>query len=139
MCGIAGLFYPDTPKPIDPQRITAMTDAQAHRGPDGSGVWVAPGIGLGHRRLSIIDLGGGAQPMHSKDGRLSVSYNGEIYNFKEVRAELEARGAQFRTDSDTEVLLHGWAAWGPAMLDRLNGMFAIALYDDAAKVLFLAR
>ena len=139
MCGIAGLFYPDTPKPIDPQRITAMTDAQAHRGPDGSGVWVAPGIGLGHRRLSIIDLGGGAQPMHSKDGRLSVSYNGEIYNFKEVRAELEVRGAQFRTDSDTEVLLHGWAAWGPAMLDRLNGMFAIALYDNAAKALFLAR
>lgn len=139
MCGIAGMFYPDTPKPIDPARIAAMADAQAHRGPDGAGVWTAPGIGLGHRRLSIIDLGGGAQPMHSADHRLSVSYNGEIYNFQEVRAELIARGAQFQTDSDTEVLLHGWAAWGPAMLDRLNGMFAFALYDDTAKSLLLAR
>ena len=139
MCGIAGLFYPGTPKPIDPARIAAMTDAQAHRGPDGSGIWTAPGIGLGHRRLAIIDLGGGAQPMHSADGTLSVSYNGEIYNFAEVRAELEAKGATFRTDSDTEVLLHGWAAWGPAMLGRLNGMFAVALYDDRGKRLFLAR
>ena len=139
MCGIAGLFYPGTPKPIDPARIVAMTDVQAHRGPDGAGVWTAPGIGLGHRRLAIIDLGGGAQPMHSADGAISVSYNGEIYNFAEVRAELEAKGARFRTDSDTEVLLHGWAAWGPAMLDRLNGMFAVALYDDRAKALFLAR
>lgn len=139
MCGIAGLFYPETPKPIDPARIVAMTDAQAHRGPDGAGVWTAPGIGLGHRRLAIIDLGGGAQPMHSADGALTVSYNGEIYNFAEVRAELEAKGAHFRTDSDTEVLLHGWTAWGPAMLDRLNGMFALALYDDRSKALFLAR
>ena len=139
MCGIAGLFYPGTPKPIDPARIVAMTDAQAHRGPDGAGVWTAPGIGLGHRRLAIIDLGGGAQPMHSADGALTVSYNGEIYNFAEVRAELEGKGAHFRTDSDTEVLLHGWAAWGPAMLDRLNGMFALALYDDRRKALFLAR
>jgi len=139
MCGIAGLFYPGTPKPIDPARIVAMTDAQAHRGPDGAGVWTAPGIGLGHRRLAIIDLGGGAQPMHSADGTLTVSYNGEIYNFAEVRAALEAKGARFRTDSDTEVLLHGWAAWGPAMLDRLNGMFAFALYDDRDKRLFLAR
>ncbi|MBY0283002.1 MAG: amidotransferase 1, exosortase A system-associated [Sphingomonas sp.] len=139
MCGIAGLFYPGTPKPIDPARIVAMTDAQAHRGPDGAGVWTAPGIGLGHRRLAIIDLGGGAQPMHSADGTISVSYNGEIYNFAEVRAELEAKGAHFRTDSDTEVLLYGWATWGPAMLDRLNGMFALALYDDRRKALFLAR
>ncbi|MBX9860984.1 MAG: asparagine synthase (glutamine-hydrolyzing), partial [Sphingomonas sp.] len=139
MCGIAGLFYPGTPKPIDPARIVAMTDAQAHRGPDGAGVWTAPGIGLGHRRLAIIDLGGGAQPMHSADATLTVSYNGEIYNFAEVRSELEAKGAHFRTDSDTEVLLHGWAAWGPAMLDRLNGMFALALYDDRRKALFLAR
>ncbi len=139
MCGIAGLFYPGTPKPVDPARISAMADAQAHRGPDGSGVWTAPGIGLGHRRLSIIDLGGGAQPMHSADQAITVTYNGEIYNFLEIRAELEARGAQFRTQSDTEVLLHGWQAWGPAMLDRLNGMFAFALYDDRTKTLFLAR
>ncbi|MBX9729909.1 MAG: asparagine synthase (glutamine-hydrolyzing), partial [Sphingomonas sp.] len=99
----------------------------------------APGVGLGHRRLSIIDLGGGAQPMASADGALTVSYNGEIYNFQAVRAELEAKGARFRTNSDTEVLLHGWAAWGPAMLDRLNGMFAFALHDARTQSLFLAR
>ncbi|OYY89161.1 MAG: asparagine synthetase B [Sphingomonas sp. 28-66-16] len=139
MCGIAGIFYPATPKPVDPARITAMADAQAHRGPDGSGVWTAPGVGLGHRRLSIIDLGGGAQPMASADGALTVTYNGEIYNFQAVRAELEAKGARFRTDSDTEVLLHGWAVWGPAMLDRLNGMFAFALHDSRVQSLFLAR
>lgn len=139
MCGIAGIFYPATPKPVDPARIAAMADAQVHRGPDGSGVWTAPGVGLGHRRLAIIDLGGGAQPMASADGALTVTYNGEIYNFHAVRAELEARGAVFRTDSDTEVLLHGWAAWGPAMLERLNGMFAFALHDARRQSLFLAR
>lgn len=139
MCGIAGIFHPGTPKPIEPARIAAMADAQAHRGPDGSGVWTAPGIGLGHRRLSIIDLGGGAQPMLSDDGTLAVSYNGEIYNYRALRGELEAGGARFATNSDTEVLLHGWRAWGPKMLDRLNGMFALALYDDRAKSLFLAR
>lgn len=139
MCAIAGIFYPDTPKPVDPARITGMADAQAHRGPDGSGVWTAQGVGLGHRRLSIIDLAGGAQPMLSDDGALAVTYNGEIYNFADVRTELEARGARFSTNSDTEVLLHGWAAWGPAMLGRLNGMFAFALYDARVQSLFLAR
>ncbi|MFM9828223.1 MAG: XrtA/PEP-CTERM system amidotransferase [Sphingomonas sp.] len=139
MCGIAGIFYPDTPKPVDPARIQVMTDAQGHRGPDGSGLWTAQGVGFGHRRLSIIDLGGGAQPMQSADGALAVTYNGEIYNFAEVRAALQAKGAQFRTNSDTEVLLHGWAAWGPAMLERLNGMFAFALHDARAHSLFLAR
>ncbi|WP_066481151.1 MULTISPECIES: XrtA/PEP-CTERM system amidotransferase [unclassified Sphingomonas] len=139
MCGIAGLFYPGTPKPIEPARIAAMTDALAHRGPDGSGVWAAPGIALGHRRLAIIDLGGGAQPMASADGDLVTVFNGEIYNFREVRAELAALGAHFRTDSDTEVLLHGWRAWGPDMLARLNGMFALALWDNARRQLFLAR
>ena len=139
MCAIAGIFYPATPKPVDPARIRAMTDVQAHRGPDGSGVWTAPGVGLGHRRLAIIDLGGGAQPMASADAALTVTYNGEIYNFQAVRAELEAKGARFRTNSDTEVLLHGWEAWGPAMLDRLNGMFAFALHDARRQSLFLAR
>ena len=139
MCGIAGIFYPATPKPVDEARIRAMTDVQAHRGPDGAGVWIAPGIGLGHRRLSIIDLGGGAQPMLSEDQSIAVSYNGEIYNFREVRAELEARGAKFRTNSDTEVLLHGWLAWGTGLLARLNGMFAFALYDARRQTLFLAR
>ena len=139
MCGIAGLYYPFTPKPVDPARIRAMADVQAHRGPDGSGVWTAPGVGLGHRRLSIIDVAGSPQPMASTDGALTVTYNGEIYNFASLRAELQAGGAVFTTAGDTEVLLHGWEAWGPAMLDRLNGMFAFALHDARRQCLFLAR
>ena len=139
MCGIAGIFYPATPKPVDPLRITAMTDVQAHRGPDGSGVWTAPGVGLGHRRLSIIDVAGSPQPMTTTDGALTVIYNGEIYNYRALRAELTELGARFVTAGDTEVLLHGWAAWGPAMLDRLNGMFAFALHDSRRQSLFLAR
>jgi asparagine synthase (glutamine-hydrolysing) len=137
MCGIAGIFHPGIPKPVDPNRIHAMIAAQAHRGPDGDGIWTAPGVGLGHRRLSIIDLEGSPQPM--SDGDLTISYNGEIYNFAELRAELIAGGARFRTKGDTEVLLHGWRAWGPSMLDRLNGMFAFAIHDAGARVLFLAR
>jgi asparagine synthase (glutamine-hydrolysing) len=139
MCGIAGLYYPGVPKPVEPARVRAMTDALVHRGPDGSGVWTAPGVGLGHRRLSIIDLAGGAQPMATSEGDAVVSFNGEIYNFLEVRAELEAKGARFTSNSDTEVLLHGWRAWGPAMLAKLNGMFAFALYDARAQSLLLAR
>lgn len=139
MCGIAGLYYPGTPKPVDPARVTLMTEALAHRGPDGAGVWTGPGVGLGHRRLAIIDLECGAQPMATPDGAAVVSFNGEIYNFREVRSELEALGARFATDSDTEVLLHGWRAWGPALLPRLNGMFAFALYDAARQSLFVAR
>ncbi len=135
MCGIAGIFHPGTPKPVDPSRIHAMIAAQAHRGPDGDGIWTAPGVGFGHRRLSIIDLEGSPQPM--SDGGLTVTYNGEIYNFAELRAELVAKGAVFRTAGDTEVLLHGWRAWGPSLLDRLNGMFAFAIHD--AGRLFLAR
>src|ERR1041384_3001118 len=111
MCGIAGIFYPATPNPVAPVRITAMTEVQAHRGPDGSGVWTAPGVGLGHRRLSIIDLATGDQPMRSADERLALSYNGEIYNFREVRAELEGFGHAFRTESDTEVVLAAWRQW----------------------------
>ncbi|HEX4693932.1 XrtA/PEP-CTERM system amidotransferase [Sphingomonas sp.] len=137
MCGIAGVFHPGTPKPVERARVLAMADAQAHRGPDGSGVWTAPGVGLGHRRLAIIDVAGSPQPM--QDGDLTVTYNGEIYNFAEVRAELQTMGAVFHTNGDTEVLLHGWRQWGPAMLDRLNGMFAFALHDAGRQCLFLAR
>jgi asparagine synthase (glutamine-hydrolysing) len=139
MCGIAGLFHPDIPKPVDPARVRAMTDVLAHRGPDGSGVWTAPGIGLGHRRLSIIDLGGGAQPMLTEDGRVAITFNGEVYNFREVREELEWRGHAFRTHSDTEVILAAWREWGVACVTRLHGMFAFALYDADADALFLAR
>ncbi|HEX8126263.1 MAG TPA: XrtA/PEP-CTERM system amidotransferase [Allosphingosinicella sp.] len=139
MCGIAGLFHVSSPKPVDPKRVRAMTDTLAHRGPDGSGVWTAPGIGLGHRRLSIIDLATGDQPMRSADGKLALSYNGEIYNFREVRGELEGFGHRFRTESDTEVILAAWRQWGPDCLSRFNGMFAFALYDQDEDCLFLAR
>ena len=137
MCGIAGLFYPATPKPVDPARIVAMNDAQLHRGPDGGGVWTAPGVGLGHRILAIIDVGGSPQPMHA--GPLSITYNGEIYNFAELRAELEAKGFAFATRGDTEVILNGWRAWGAGLLDRLVGMFAFAIHDAAANTVTLAR
>ncbi|WOE73786.1 XrtA/PEP-CTERM system amidotransferase [Alterisphingorhabdus coralli] len=139
MCGIAGLFYPETPKPVDPGRVQRMSDALAHRGPDGSGVWVDRGIGLGHRRLAIIDLEGGAQPMATPEGRYHISFNGEIYNFAEVRKELEAAGDVFETDSDTEVILLAWRRWGRAAIDRLNGMFAFALYDREEHSLTLVR
>jgi asparagine synthase (glutamine-hydrolysing) len=139
MCGIAGLFTVSSPKPVDPKRVAAMAEVLAHRGPDGSGVWTAPGIGLGHRRLSIIDLATGDQPMRSADGKLALSYNGEIYNFREVRAELEPLGHSFRTESDTEVILAAWRQWGPDCLSRFNGMFAFALYDSDSDSLFLAR
>ncbi|HEV2818819.1 MAG TPA: XrtA/PEP-CTERM system amidotransferase [Allosphingosinicella sp.] len=140
MCGIAGIFHPDVPKPVDPARVEAMTEILAHRGPDGSGVWTAPGIGLGHRRLSIVDLSeAGAQPMLTEDGRLAISFNGMIYNFREVRAELEAKGHLFRSESDTEVILAAWRQWGPDALRRFNGMFAFALYDSAEDCLFLGR
>jgi len=139
MCAIAGIFHLATSKPVDPARVGMMTDAMVHRGPDGAGVWTAQGVGLGHRRLAIVDLGGGAQPMLSADAQIALVFNGMIYNFLDVRRDLEALGAVFRTDSDTEVLVHGWRAWGIDMLPRLNGMFAFALFDQARQTLFMAR
>jgi len=139
MCGIAGIFHLETAKPVDAARVRRMTDALSHRGPDGSGVWTAPGVGLGHRRLSIIDLAGGAQPMANADESLIITFNGEIYNFREIRAELEERGHRFRTHSDTEVILHAYRQWGEECIGRLNGMFAFALYDRGTGSLWLAR
>jgi asparagine synthase (glutamine-hydrolysing) len=139
MCGIAGIFHCGTAKPVDPARVVAMCDAIAHRGPDGQGVWDAPGVALGHRRLSIIDLAGSPQPMHAADGRAVIVFNGEIYNYKELRRELAEMGAEFRTDGDTEVILAAWQRWGVDCLPRLHGMFAFALYDRADRTLFLAR
>ncbi len=139
MCGIAGLFHLETPKPVDPARVVMMTDAIAHRGPDGADVWTAPGVGLGHRRLSIIDLAGSPQPMSTADGALTIIFNGEIYNFVEVKAELQMLGHQFRTAGDTEVILLGYRQWGREVLHRLNGMFAFAIHDARNQSLFLAR
>ncbi len=139
MCGIAGLYHLETAKPVDPARLRMMLAPMAHRGPDGSGVWTAPGVGLGHLRLAIIDLAGSPQPMVSNDDTAVISFNGEIYNFRALRAELEGHGHAFRTNGDTEVLLAAWRQWGPACLDRLNGMFAFAIHDLRQGCLFLAR
>jgi asparagine synthase (glutamine-hydrolysing) len=139
MCGIAGLFDTRTQAPFDDALISRMTDALMHRGPDGAGLYNRPGIALGHRRLAIIDLAGGHQPMQTADGDLTVIFNGEIYNFLELRHELEALGTRFATRSDTEVLLHSWRHWRTEMLSRLNGQFAFALWDAPAQTLFLAR
>lgn len=139
MCGIAGLLYLDN-RSVSPPVLKRMTDAIAHRGPDSDGIWIDGSIGLGHRRLAIVDLSpAGHQPMVSADHRYVVSYNGEIYNHLEIRAELEAKGYWFRSKSDTEVLLYAFAEWGIKALPRFNGMFAVALYDRQKKTLLLAR
>jgi len=135
MCGIAGFVGPGTRD--DLQR---MTRCLADRGPDDEGYWEGDGVYLGHRRLSILDIEGGAQPMWSADGRRAIVFNGEIYNFAELRKELETAGQVFRTDhSDTEVLLAAYAVWGDAMVDRLNGMWAFVIYDKTARRLFGSR
>jgi asparagine synthase (glutamine-hydrolysing) len=139
MCGIAGIFHLATPKPVDPARVERMCAAMVHRGPDGHGVWTAPGVGLGHRRLSIIDVAGSPQPMTASDGRAVLVFNGEIYNYRELRSELKGLGAQFKTDGDSEVILAAWQRWGVDCLPRLSGMFAFAIYDLDERSMFLAR
>lgn len=137
MCGIAGIVHRDPARPVDPAVLDRMTDALEHRGPDDRGVAVWGGVGFGNRRLSIIDLEGGHQPMTTPDGRLALTYNGELYNYIELRTELLERGIELRTHSDTEVVLQLYAAFGLDMFERMNGMFAFALYDRAhGRVLF---
>lgn len=138
MCGIAGLLARGNVAP-DRARVDAMTRSLAHRGPDGQGTWLEGPAALGHRRLSIIDIDSGAQPMASASGRCIISYNGELYNYRELRAQLQARGARLRTTSDTEVLLESFERNGPACLDELRGMFAFALWDRSERTLWLAR
>jgi asparagine synthase (glutamine-hydrolysing) len=139
MCGIAGIIELGGDA-VSPAILQRMTDAIAHRGPDGEGHWIEGLVGFGHRRLAIIDLSpGGHQPMISADHRYVITYNGEIYNFRELRAELQAVGYWFRSQSDTEVLLHALAHWGTDVLARLNGMFALALWDRKERRLLLAR
>ena len=139
MCGIAGLFHPFRPTVPPMRSLKAMTEAQRHRGPDGEGFHTEPHLGFGHRRLAIVDLAGGAQPMATEDGAVVVTFNGEIYNHEVLRRMLEGRGHVFRSRSDTEVLLHGWREWGAQMPARLVGMFAFALWDRKAGRLLLAR
>ncbi|WP_166745607.1 asparagine synthase (glutamine-hydrolyzing) [Sphingomonas naasensis] len=140
MCGIVG--YLSSRAPVSMHQLVSMRDTMAHRGPDGEGIWHSDDglVGLGHRRLAIVDLSaGGHQPMPSHDGRLVITYNGEIYNHHELRETLRELGWAFRSTSDTEVLLAAYQQWGEAALDRLSGMFAFAIYDREARKLFAAR
>ncbi|HEX6996417.1 MAG TPA: XrtA/PEP-CTERM system amidotransferase [Gammaproteobacteria bacterium] len=139
MCGITGIVDLRGQRPIDERTLRRMNAALSHRGPDGDGFHVEPGVGFGHRRLSIIDLAGGAQPLYNEDGSVVVTYNGEIYNYRELVKELTALGHHFRTHCDTEVIVHAWEEWGVRCLDRFNGMFAFAVWDRRSKELFLAR
>lgn len=139
MCGIAGVLYSDSSRPVEQSVLKAMGDSIAHRGPDAEGFWIEPGIGLVHRRLSIIDLGGGDQPIGNEDGSIQVIFNGEIYNYRELRASLEQRGHRFRTQSDTEVLVHLYEDEGEQLVNRLRGMFAFALWDRRTHQLVLGR
>jgi asparagine synthase (glutamine-hydrolysing) len=140
MCGIVGAV--NNNKEIDRDLVSRMTEVLNHRGPDDSGLWISPDkkIGLGHRRLSIIDLSeAGKQPMSDKDGKLHIVYNGEIYNYLEIRKELEKKGYSFKSKTDTEVILYAYKAWGTECLAKLNGMFSFGIYDVDKKKVFIAR
>ncbi len=139
MCGITGIIDLRERRPIDRAVLHRMNESQHHRGPDEGGLHVSAGVGLGHRRLSIIDLATGQQPLFNEDGSVVVVFNGEIYNYQSLIPELEALGHVFHTRSDTEVIVHGWEAWGERCVDRFRGMFAFALWDENQQTLFMAR
>ncbi len=139
MCGIVGIWDSRGTRSIDQGTLVRMNQSQNHRGPDETGLHLAPGVGLGHKRLSIIDLATGQQPLFNEDGSVVVVYNGEIYNYQALIPELTALGHVFRTRSDTEVIVHAWEAWGEACVQRFRGMFAFALWDERKQTLFLAR
>jgi asparagine synthase (glutamine-hydrolysing) len=139
MCGIAGIVSLNPAQPVDEARLKRMRDVLRHRGPDGEGLWIDGPVGLGHRRLSIVDVTGGHQPMGTEDGRAWITYNGEIYNHPELQRELVARGHRYRTRSDTETILHLYEEAGERCVERLRGMFAFALWDRGRGRLLLAR
>ena len=139
MCGITGIFDTRGRRDIDRSVLTRMNESQHHRGPDEGGMHVEPGVGLGHRRLSIIDLSTGQQPLYNEDQSVCVVFNGEIYNYQELIPELQVLGHVFHTRSDTEVIVHAWEAWGEECVRRFRGMFAFALWDRNRETLFLAR
>jgi asparagine synthase (glutamine-hydrolysing) len=139
MCGITGFLCQDPSRVVEPGRMKRMTDCVSHRGPDGEGWFHQDGVGLGHRRLSIIDLATGDQPMFNDDRTIAVIQNGEIYNYVELRAELEKRGHRFRTQSDTETIVRAYEEWGPDCQRELNGMWAFALWDARKQLLLLSR
>src|SRR5262245_20077742 len=139
MCGITGIVDLRAHRAIPRETLVRMNESQRHRGPDEHGLHLKPGVGLGHRRLSIIDLSTGQQPLFNEDGSVVVVFNGEIYNYQELIPELQALGHVFRTRSDTEVIVHAWEAWGAACVGRFRGMFAFALWDRNRETLLLAR
>jgi len=139
MCGIVAIIDVRARRPIDRDTLVRMNESQHHRGPDEGGLHLAPGVGLGHRRLSIIDLATGQQPLYNGDRSVVVVFNGEIYNYRELIAELSALGHEFRTRSDTEVIVHAWRAWGEQCVDHFRGMFAFVLWDETQQTAFLAR
>ena len=139
MCGIVGVFDLQGTRQIDRAILECMNESQAHRGPNGSGYHDEPGVGFGHRRLSIIDIAGGKQPIYNEDNTVVLTYNGEIYNFAALTDELVDRGHKFRTHCDSEVIVHAWEEWGESCVDRFNGMFAFAVWDRNRQTLFLAR
>lgn len=139
MCGITGIFDALGKAEISRTLLDRMNESLFHRGPDAGGLHLEPGVGLGHRRLSIIDLSSGQQPLYNEDGSVVVVFNGEIYNFQELVPELQKLGHKFRTRSDTEVIVHAWEAWGEKCVERFRGMFAFALWDRNQQILFLAR
>ncbi len=139
MCGICGIVTTSPSEPVEPERIHRMCQAMHHRGPDGRGFLERPGVHLGHVRLSIIDVATGQQPMSNEDGRIHIVFNGEIYNYRDLRGPLEARGHVFRTQSDTEVLVHLYEEYGRNMVDHLIGEFAFAIWDETQNRLFLVR
>jgi asparagine synthase (glutamine-hydrolysing) len=139
MCGIVGIWDSRGLRPIERNVLARMNQSQHHRGPDETGLHLAPGVGLGHKRLAIIDVATGQQPLYNEDGSVVVVYNGEIYNFGELVSELAALGHVFRTRSDTEVIVHAWESWGEACVERFRGMFAFAVWDERQQMLFLAR
>ncbi len=139
MCGLVGIFDCREQREINRELLSRMNETQYHRGPDEGGLHIEPGLGLGHRRLSIIDLSSGQQPLFNEDGSVVVVYNGEIYNFPELMQELQGLGHQFRTHCDTEVIVHAWEQWGEECVERFRGMFAFGLWDRNRRTLFLAR
>jgi asparagine synthase (glutamine-hydrolysing) len=140
MCGIVGKIHHDPGRPVDWSQIEQMAQSVGHRGPDDQGVWVEGNVGLGHRRLSIIDLSvNGRNPMCNEDGSTWIVFNGEVYNFQELRRELEGRGHRFKSRTDTEVVLHGYEEWGAECVQRFRGMFAFAIWNSETRELLLAR
>jgi len=139
MCGITGIFDTRGQRPIDDGVLRRMNDSQLHRGPDEGSLHIEPGLGLGHRRLSVIDIATGQQPLFNEDGSVGVVFNGEIYNYRALMAELQAAGHVFKTKSDTEVIVHAWEQWGADCVQRFRGMFAFGLWDRNQQIFFLAR